>query len=186
MQRSGWTSYPDQPLQVCTARGVILNIQVVAQRKQRARRERPNTAFRPRLRSCHLHASVVGFIAETTSQVGALRGGQPTWSGTGRRALSVRPASYASPTVPLQDDPYKISSLTLTAKSCLEVHKPLGGEVLRGSLTVLMRALRIAVAWTLLSLSFAAFWVLLLELGSRFGRGPALKPSWEKPQPRSR
>src|SRR6516164_2309193 len=35
---------PDRPHQVCTARSMILNIQVVV----------PNTATQPRLRSCHI------------------------------------------------------------------------------------------------------------------------------------
>ena len=41
---------------------------------------------------------------------------------------------------------------------------------------MLMLALRIALAWTLMSLLLTGFWVLLLEVGRRFGRRPASKP----------
>ena len=41
---------------------------------------------------------------------------------------------------------------------------------------MLVLALRIALAWTLMSLLLTAFWVLLLEVGRRFGRRPASKP----------
>ncbi len=50
-------------------------------------------------------------------------------------------------------------------------------EPLEGALKVLTLALRIAVAWTLLSLLLIAFWVLLLEVGKRFGSRPGSKPS---------
>jgi hypothetical protein len=63
-----------------------------------------------------------------------------------------------------QDGPYRISSLTLTAESWLEPHKCSAVNLFQGALTVLAIALRLAVAGTLLSLSSAAFWVLLLEL----------------------
>jgi hypothetical protein len=48
---------------------------------------------------------------------------------------------------------------------------------LEGTLKVLTLAVRIAIAWTLLSLLSTAFWVLLLEVGRRFGSRPASKPS---------
>jgi hypothetical protein len=41
---------------------------------------------------------------------------------------------------------------------------------------MLMLALRIALAWTLVSLLLMAVWALLLEVGRRFGRGRASKP----------
>jgi hypothetical protein len=41
---------------------------------------------------------------------------------------------------------------------------------------MLTLALRVALAWTLMSLVLTAFWVLLLEVGRRFGSRPALKP----------
>lgn len=47
---------------------------------------------------------------------------------------------------------------------------------MEGAFKVLVLALRIAIAWTLLSLLFTAFWVLLLEVGRRFGSRPASKP----------
>jgi hypothetical protein len=50
------------------------------------------------------------------------------------------------------------------------------GEPLEGALKVLTLAVRIAIAWTLLSLLLTAFWVLLLEVGRRFGSRPAAKP----------
>ena len=37
---------------------------------------------------------------------------------------------------------------------------------------MLMLALRIALAWTLMSLLLTAFWMLLLEVGRRFGSKP--------------
>jgi hypothetical protein len=43
--------------------------------------------------------------------------------------------------------------------------------------TVLMIALRLAMAWLLLSLLFTAFWALLLQVGRRFGNEPALNAS---------
>ena len=51
-----------------------------------------------------------------------------------------------------------------------------GGEPVEGALKLFTLALRIAVAWTLLSLLFTAFWVLLLEVGRRFGGRPASRP----------
>jgi hypothetical protein len=42
---------------------------------------------------------------------------------------------------------------------------------------VLMLALRIAIAWTLLSFLFGACWVLLLQLGGRFGNKAGPEPS---------
>ncbi len=50
------------------------------------------------------------------------------------------------------------------------------GQPLEGALKVLTLAMRIAIAWTLLSLLLTAFWVLLLEVGRRFGSRPASKP----------
>jgi len=48
---------------------------------------------------------------------------------------------------------------------------------------VLTLAVRIAIAWTLLSLLSITLWVLLLEVGRRFGIKPASKPSpSEQPQ----
>jgi len=44
-----------------------------------------------------------------------------------------------------------------------------------------MVALRIAGAWTLLSLLAVGFWVLSLESARRFGRKPVPKlPGWER------
>jgi hypothetical protein len=51
---------------------------------------------------------------------------------------------------------------------------------LDGALKVLTLAGRIAIAWTLLSLLFIAFWVLLLEVGRRLGSRSVLKPSARK------
>ena len=48
---------------------------------------------------------------------------------------------------------------------------------MEGALKVLTLAVRIAIVWTLLSLLFTALWVLLLEVGRRFGSGPGSKPS---------
>jgi hypothetical protein len=45
-----------------------------------------------------------------------------------------------------------------------------------GALKVFTVAVRIAIAWTLLSLLLTAFWVLLLEVGRRFGSRPGSKP----------
>ena len=45
-----------------------------------------------------------------------------------------------------------------------------------GALKVLKLALRIAIAWTLLSLLVTAFWWLLMEVGRRFVGRPASKP----------
>jgi hypothetical protein len=50
------------------------------------------------------------------------------------------------------------------------------GQPLEGALKVLTLAVRIAIAWTLLSLLLTAFWVLLLEVGRRFGSRPVSKP----------
>ena len=47
---------------------------------------------------------------------------------------------------------------------------------MEGPLKLLTLAVRIAIAWTLLSLLLVAFWVLLLEVGRRFGTTPASKP----------
>jgi hypothetical protein len=55
------------------------------------------------------------------------------------------------------------------------------GKPLEGALKLLTLALRIAVAWTLLSLLFTAFWALLLEVGRRFpSRPPSKPPVWEE------
>ena len=55
------------------------------------------------------------------------------------------------------------------------------GEPVEGALKVLTLALRIAIAWTLLSLLFTAFWTLLLEVGRRFpSRPPSKPPVWEE------
>jgi hypothetical protein len=43
------------------------------------------------------------------------------------------------------------------------------------ALKILTLAARIAIAWTLLSLVSTAFWVVLLEVGRRFGSRPASK-----------
>ncbi len=48
---------------------------------------------------------------------------------------------------------------------------------MEGALKVLTLALRIAIAWTLLSLLLTTLWVLLLEVGRRFGSRPGSKPS---------
>jgi hypothetical protein len=46
---------------------------------------------------------------------------------------------------------------------------------------MLMVALRIAGAWTLLSLLTVGFWVLSLEFARRSGRKPVSKPpGWER------
>ena len=47
---------------------------------------------------------------------------------------------------------------------------------MEGGLKLLSLAVRIAIAWTLLSLLLTAFWCLLVELGRRFGTRPASKP----------
>ena len=49
------------------------------------------------------------------------------------------------------------------------------GQPVEGALKVLTLAVRIAIAWTMLSLLLTAFWVLLLEVGRRFGSRPASK-----------
>ncbi len=41
----------------------------------------------------------------------------------------------------------------------------------------MLTLLRIITAWIVLSLTFTAFWVLLLEVGRRFGAGSAVKPT---------
>ena len=52
---------------------------------------------------------------------------------------------------------------------------------MEGALKVLTVAVRIAIAWTLLSLLLTALWVLLLEVGRRFGSRPSSKPpAWEE------
>jgi len=48
---------------------------------------------------------------------------------------------------------------------------------MEGVLKLLALAMRIAIAWTLLSLLLVAFWALLLEVGRRFGTRPASRPS---------
>ena len=50
------------------------------------------------------------------------------------------------------------------------------GKPMEGALKVLTLAMRIAIAWTLLSLLLTAFWVLLLEVGKRFASRSAPKP----------
>ena len=47
---------------------------------------------------------------------------------------------------------------------------------MEGALKLLTLAVRVAVAWTPLSLLLTAFWWLLLEFGRRFGTRPASKP----------
>ena len=47
---------------------------------------------------------------------------------------------------------------------------------MEGPLKLLTLAVRIAIAWTLLSLLLVAFWALLLEVGRRLGTKPASKP----------
>lgn len=52
---------------------------------------------------------------------------------------------------------------------------------MEGALKVLTLALRIAIAWTLLSLVFTTFWALLVEVGRRFpSRPPSKPPVWEE------
>jgi hypothetical protein len=41
---------------------------------------------------------------------------------------------------------------------------------------VITLAMRIAIAWTLLSLLLTALWVVVLEVRRRFGRRPTSKP----------
>lgn len=48
---------------------------------------------------------------------------------------------------------------------------------MEGALKLLTLAVRVVVAWTLLSLLLTAFWWLLLEFGRRFGTRPTSKPS---------
>src|SRR5215469_3324468 len=50
------------------------------------------------------------------------------------------------------------------------------GQPVDGALKVLKLALRIAIAWTLLSVLLTALWALLLEAGRRLGSGPGSKP----------
>jgi hypothetical protein len=50
------------------------------------------------------------------------------------------------------------------------------GEPLKGALEVVTLAMRIAIAWTLLSLLVTAFWVVLLEVGRRFGNRATSRP----------
>ena len=50
------------------------------------------------------------------------------------------------------------------------------GEPLESALKILTLAVRIAIAWTLLSLLLVAFWVVLLTVGRRFGSRTASKP----------
>jgi hypothetical protein len=42
---------------------------------------------------------------------------------------------------------------------------------------VITLAMRIAIAWTLLSLLLTALWVVLLEVSRRFGSRPTSKPA---------
>ena len=56
------------------------------------------------------------------------------------------------------------------------------GQPVDGALKVLKLALRIAIAWTLLSVLLTALWALLLEAGRRFGSGPASKPTAQEEQ----
>ena len=54
---------------------------------------------------------------------------------------------------------------------------------MEGVLKVFTVAVRIAIAWTLLSLLLTAFWVLLLDVRRRFGSRPSSKPpAWEERQ----
>ena len=53
---------------------------------------------------------------------------------------------------------------------------------MEGILKVLTLAVRIATAWTLLSLLSVTLWVLLLEVGRRFGIKPAPKAPCEERQ----
>ena len=54
---------------------------------------------------------------------------------------------------------------------------------MEGALNVLALALRIAIAWTLLSLVLTTFWALLVEVARRFPSRPPSKPSvWEERQ----
>ena len=58
------------------------------------------------------------------------------------------------------------------------------GEPLESALKILTLAVRIAIAWTLLSLLLVAFWVVLLTVGRRFGSRTASKPpAQEERQP---
>jgi len=56
------------------------------------------------------------------------------------------------------------------------------GQPVEGALNVLTLAMRIAIAWTLLSLLLTAFWLLLLEVGKRFASRSAPKPPAEERQ----
>jgi hypothetical protein len=53
------------------------------------------------------------------------------------------------------------------------------GEPLDGAFKILALAVRIAIAWTLLSLLLLACWAVLLAFGRRFGSRPALPPEEE-------
>ena len=57
-----------------------------------------------------------------------------------------------------------------------------GGGSMEGALKLLLLALRIAIAWTLLSLLLSACWWLLLEVGRRFGSKPMKPPVGEERQ----
>ena len=50
---------------------------------------------------------------------------------------------------------------------------------MEGAFKILTLAVRIAIAWTLLSLLFLACWALLLAVGRRFGSRRALPPREE-------
>jgi hypothetical protein len=57
------------------------------------------------------------------------------------------------------------------------------GRVMEGVLKVFALAVRIAIAWTLLSLLLTAFWALLVEVRRRFpSRPPSKSPVWEERQ----
>jgi hypothetical protein len=66
------------------------------------------------------------------------------------------------------------SQFSAVAENCGQAE---GASHLEGALKVLTLAVRIAIAWTLLSLLLTAVWVLLLVVGRRFGSKPASKPS---------
>jgi hypothetical protein len=51
---------------------------------------------------------------------------------------------------------------------------------MEGPLRLLTLAVRIAIAWTLLSLLLTAFWCLLLVVGRRFGARPVSTPSAQR------
>lgn len=57
------------------------------------------------------------------------------------------------------------------------------GEPLEGLVKVFTFAVRIAIAWTVLSLLLTVSWMLLLEVGRRFGSRAGSKPlAWEERQ----